>query len=118
MVAGVVVGRARLARQVRRALQDHSQITLLEVCELYPLERGLAELVVYLQLAGEGFGATVDETVVDSVSWRSAGADDAPVLRTRVAQTTFRGQAYPQGVHGCRVAGRARRTARRVPGGA
>ena len=72
MVAGVVVGRARLARQVRHALQDRSQITLREVCELHPLEQGLAELVAYLQLAGGGFEATVDETVVESVFWRSA----------------------------------------------
>ena len=77
----VVVDRAKLERQVRRALQDRSQITLREVCELHPLEQGLAELVAYLQLAGEGFEATVDETVVESVSWRSADADDAPVLR-------------------------------------
>ena len=86
----VVVDRARLERQVRRALQERSQVTLREVCELHPLEQGLAELVAYLQLAGEGFEATVDETVVDSVSWRSAGADDAPVLRrARVPRVIF-----------------------------
>ena len=86
----VVVDRARLARQVRRALQDRSQITLREVCELHPLEQGLAELVAYLQLAGDGFEATVDETVVDSVLWQSTGADDAPVLRrARVPRVIF-----------------------------
>jgi len=77
----VVVDRARLERQVRRALQDRSQVTLKEICERHPLEQGLAELVAYLQLAGEGFEATVDETAVESVSWRGAGADDSPVLR-------------------------------------
>ena len=41
------------------------QITLREVCELHPLEQGLTDLVTYLQLAGEGFEATVDETVVE-----------------------------------------------------
>ena len=57
---------------------------------MHPLEQGLAELVAYLQLAGEGFEATVDETVVESVSWRSAGADDAPVLRrARVPRVIF-----------------------------
>ena len=77
----VVVDRSRLERQVRRALQDRSQITLREVCQLHPLEQGLAELVAYLQLAGEGFEATVDETVIESISWRGVGTDEAPVLR-------------------------------------
>ena len=45
------------------------------------MEQGLADLVAYLQLAGEGFEATVDETVVESVFWRGTGADDAPVHR-------------------------------------
>ena len=86
----VVVDRSRLERQVRRALQDRSQVTLQEVCERHPLEQGLAELVAYLQLAGEGFEATVDETVVESVSWRGTGADDAPVLRrARVPRVIF-----------------------------
>ena len=57
---------------------------------MYPLEQGPTELVAYLQLAGEGFEATVDETAVDSVSWRSADADDAPVLRrARVPRVIF-----------------------------
>ena len=86
----VVVDRARLERQVRRALQDRSQVTLQEVCERHPLEQGLAELVAYLQLAGDGFEATVDETVVESIAWRGAGADDAPVLRrARVPRVIF-----------------------------
>ena len=86
----VVVDRSRLERQVRHALQDRSQVTLQEVCELHPLEQGLAELVAYLQLAGEGFEATVDENVVESVFWRGAGADDAPVLRrARVPRVIF-----------------------------
>ena len=86
----VVVDRAKLERQIRRALQDRSQVTLREVCERHPLEQGLAELVAYLQLAGEGFEATVDETVVESVSWQGTGADDSPVLRrARVPRVIF-----------------------------
>ena len=85
-----VVDRSRLERQVRRALQDRSQVTLREVCERHPIEQGLAELVAYLQLAGEGFEATVDETVVENVSWRGTGADDTPVLRrARVPRVIF-----------------------------
>ena len=77
----VVVDKSRLESNIRRALQDRSQITLRELCELVPLELGLAELVTYLQLAGETFEAAVDESVEEPVFWRGESADGAPVLR-------------------------------------
>jgi hypothetical protein len=57
----VVVDRAQLARHIRHALQDRSQITLRELCETRPLQHGLAELVAYLQLADDTFKAVIDE---------------------------------------------------------
>ena len=48
----VVVDRAELARHIRQALQERSQISLAELVTRHPLRQGLAELVVYLQLAG------------------------------------------------------------------
>ncbi len=51
----VVVDKARLARHIRHTLQARSQVTLRELCEMQPLQQGLAELVAYLQLAGDGF---------------------------------------------------------------
>ena len=66
-----IVDRAALARHVRQCLQQRSQITLAELLALRPLEQGLAELVAYLSLAGEDRGATVDDSVEDSVHWRS-----------------------------------------------
>ena len=77
----LVVDTARLESNIRRALQDRSQITLRELCEREPLEQGLAELVAYLQLADETFEAAVDESVAEPVSWEGASADGAPVLR-------------------------------------
>ena len=77
----LVVDKARLESNIRRALQDRSQITLRELCEREPLEEGLAELVAYLQLADETFESTVDESVAEPVFWEGASADGAPVLR-------------------------------------
>jgi hypothetical protein len=62
-----VVDKAKLATQIRRSLQDRSQITLREICELYPLEKGLAELMAYLELAGESFPFLVDEAIADEI---------------------------------------------------
>ena len=77
----VVVDKSRLESNIRRALQTRPQITLRELCEREPLEQGLAELVAYLQLAGETFEAAVDEGAEDRVFWQGTSADGAPVLR-------------------------------------
>jgi hypothetical protein len=66
---------ARLARHVRQALQGAGQVTLRELCEAQPLQQGLAELVAYLQLTGDGFRSTVDESKTDTITWTGAGPD-------------------------------------------
>ncbi len=77
----VVIDKARLTRHVRHALQDRSQVTLSELCEMQPLENGLSELVAYLQLAGDGFRAVVDEGAEDLIIWRGTGADGEEHIR-------------------------------------
>ncbi len=71
----VVIDRAQLARHVRHALQDRPQVTLRELCGMRPLQHGLAELVAYLQLAGDTFKAVVDEAATEEIEWRGAGPD-------------------------------------------
>ncbi len=71
----VVVDKARLARQIRHALQERSQVTLAEICALDPLQQGLAELVAYLQLAGDSFKTLVDEETDDVIVWSGRGSD-------------------------------------------
>ena len=90
LFAQVVVDKERLARHVRRALQDQSQITLRELCTTQPLEQGLAELLAYLQLSVDEFRATVDEETVETVSWRGESAGGAAVTRSaRVPRVIF-----------------------------
>ena len=57
----VVIDKAALSRAYPPRLAGAPQITLSELCERRPLQQGLAELVAYLQLAGEGFKRVVDE---------------------------------------------------------
>jgi len=71
----VVIDKAQLARHIRHALQDRSQISLRELCELRPLQHGLAELVAYLQLASDSFKSVVDEDVVDTIIWLGTRAN-------------------------------------------
>ena len=65
----VYVDKAELSRHVRRALHGAAQVTLRELCERRPLQHGLAELIAYLELGGEDFRSTVDETVEEIISW-------------------------------------------------
>jgi len=77
LYAHVVVDRAELTRNIRRELQGRSQISLSEVVFRHPLRHGLAELVAYLQLAGEWPRTVVDDDVQEQVRWQS----DAGVMR-------------------------------------
>ena len=71
LYAQIVVDRAELARNIRRDLQSRSQISLGEVIAHHPLRHGLAELVAYLQLAGEWPQTVVDDDVQEQVRWQS-----------------------------------------------
>lgn len=71
----VVIDKGALARHIRHALQDRSQVTLRELCEMQPLQHGLAELVAYLQLAGDTFKTVVDEDAAETIVWRREGPD-------------------------------------------
>lgn len=70
LYAQVVVDRAELTRNIRLELQSRSQISLAEVVARHPLRFGLAELVAYLQLAGEWPKTAVDDEVQEQVSWQ------------------------------------------------
>ncbi|MEO3782358.1 DUF3375 domain-containing protein [Actinocorallia sp. B10E7] len=72
------VDRAELAAEVRRALQNRSQIGLAELIRERPLSQGLAELVGYLGLTDEAFQLVYDETRTEEVTWQ----DDDGAERT------------------------------------
>lgn len=80
----VVIDKVQLEHHVRKALQERSQVTLKELTQMQPLQQGLAELIAYLQLADETFGAVVDEETTDLIVWQGAGRDG--VVRPRQAR--------------------------------
>jgi hypothetical protein len=71
----VVIDKALLERNVRKALQERNQVTLKELTQMQPLQHGLAEVVAYLQLADETFSAATDEATMDLIEWSGAGRD-------------------------------------------
>lgn len=80
----VVVDKARLTRHIRHALQDKAQITLFELVTAQPLQQGLAELVVYLQLGSDVFRTAVDENTPEFIQWQALSASGE--LATRSAR--------------------------------
>ncbi len=71
LYAQVIVDRAELARNIRQALQERSQTSLGELVARHPLRHGLAELLTYLQLAGEWPRTAVDEESEERIEWEA-----------------------------------------------
>ncbi|MFH0780603.1 MAG: DUF3375 domain-containing protein [Pseudomonadota bacterium] len=82
----VVVDRAELARFIRQALQERSQISLAELVALHPLRQGLSELLAYLQLAYGRTATAVDEETVETLKWQLA---DGSYRRVRLPRIIF-----------------------------
>jgi len=63
------VDERRLRDHIRKALQTHDQITLSRLIDIYPLQKGLAEIVAYLNIASRAdLGANVDVTIEDEIN--------------------------------------------------
>ena len=82
-----IVDKIALAHHVRQSLRDKPQVSLQELCRKRPLQRGLAELVAYLELASEGistgqFEIVIDETVEDIIHWQMLEGKDKGINRT------------------------------------
>jgi len=65
----VVIDKARLAGEIRKALQQRMQVTLAELIDHCPLEQGLAELLAWLSLASQDHKTLFDDNHRDSLSW-------------------------------------------------
>ncbi|MDX8398106.1 MAG: DUF3375 domain-containing protein [Mariprofundaceae bacterium] len=71
LFAQVVVDKGRLKQALALALQQHSQVSLADLLQQYPLQHGLAELVVWLQMASEQTRSMIDEDNTDVVQWHT-----------------------------------------------
>ena len=73
----IIVDKAQLTHNIRQALQLAAQVTLQQISQTYPLQHGLAELIVYLQLASGAFSTVIDDTHLDCIVWQAIGKDGA-----------------------------------------
>jgi len=54
-----------------QVLHQQSQVSLAELLQIHPLQHGLAELVIWLQMASEQPRCMIDEEKTDVVHWRT-----------------------------------------------
>jgi hypothetical protein len=85
----VVIDKAELLRHIRNSLQDRSKVTLRELIEARPLQHGLAELIAYLQLAGDAFSAMVDEEMTDVILWKTTDQYGGRIRQARLPRVIF-----------------------------
>ncbi|MGL4860909.1 MAG: DUF3375 family protein, partial [Enterobacteriaceae bacterium] len=77
----IVIDKERLKRHIRHSLQQRSQITLGELIALQPMEQGLAELIVYLQLGSSTFKSVIDDQSSEEICWPCANDNPSVTLR-------------------------------------
>lgn len=69
LYAAVFVDRLKLKSNIRSCLQTRDQVTLEEILDRHPLEKGLAELLTYLSLAADDDRAAFDDSRTQRISW-------------------------------------------------
>jgi hypothetical protein len=63
------VDQARLVGHVRAALRHRTQVSLGDIVERHPPERGLAELMAYFALNEDGIELVIDDAAREQVAW-------------------------------------------------
>lgn len=78
---------AILEMRIRKSLQAQTQITLEEICQQHPLEKGLSELLAYLNLATHEKGGIVEMDKKVEICWQTKEGTIKSALMPRVIFT-------------------------------
>jgi hypothetical protein len=76
-----------LQARIRKSLQSQSQVTLEEICQQHPLEKGLSELLAYINLATHENGGVVEIDKEVEISWQNEAGMMKSALMPRVIFT-------------------------------
>ena len=80
----------KLLAQIATALESRSEISLLELIEIYPIDGGMEEVVEYLEIAHQP-PHTIDDEVKDSIE--VANILQGSQMKTTMPRIVFRRQA-------------------------
>jgi len=82
----VVIDKGHLKQVLAQALQQHSQISLADLLHEHPLQHGLAELVVWLQMGSEMAQCMIDEQKEEMIQWQT---DDGLIKQVMLPHVLF-----------------------------
>ncbi len=82
----VYVDETELAQRIRTALQDANQVSLGQLVHLFPVEKGVAEIVAYLNLAEKDDRAMVSDEDSEEITIQTM---DGRQKQVRVPQVIF-----------------------------
>ena len=80
----------KLLTRIATALESRSEISLLELIEIYPIDCGMEEVVEYLEIAHQP-PHTIDDEVKDSIEVSNVLQDSQ--MKTTMPRIVFRRQA-------------------------
>lgn len=80
---------AVLRQQVAMALRDRTQIKLKELVELYPVEKGLSEVMGYFQIATQDPLHMVNEAITETFTVAALDGDQHRILKIQAPQIIF-----------------------------
>ena len=89
-----VVDRGNLARHIAAVLSEHGPVTLRELAQLQPIQRGLAEIVTYLDLAFSRYETELLPFIKDDLDWQADGTDEQVKRTATMQRILFREKPY------------------------
>ena len=76
-----------LAQNIHEALEGRTQASLGEIVSMFPITRGLAEIVSYMDIAVASPDAFFDEETKEYISWTSESGAEKRVVLPRIIFT-------------------------------
>ncbi len=90
------VDEQQLRKNIRQLLQTRPQVSLIEVLKAYPLQQGLAELVVYLVIATNNKNTLINEDVCETLPLSSQLQNNLSGIKHDLLRISPRMASIPQ----------------------
>lgn len=81
------VDEAALKRQIEMMLERQHQVTLAELTERYPVQKGLSEIIVYFAIASQDEKHLIGDSVCEHITLRSS--ESGNIIRLTLPQVVF-----------------------------
>lgn len=83
----IIINKAQLKLNIKKALNTRPQVTLKQIIDDFPLQQGLAELIVYMSIAATNKSALFDESEIELIRWINSDGIEKQVTLPRIIFT-------------------------------